>query len=46
MLKEVQQSVRDTEDLRANAQVLLWPLLLLRISVHHFSCVKLLFKGE
>ena len=24
MLKEVQQSVRETEDLRANAQVLLW----------------------
>ena len=26
MLKEVQQSVRETEDLRANAQVLSWPL--------------------
>ena len=25
MLKEVQQSVRETEDLRANAQVLSWP---------------------
>ena len=39
MLKEVQQSVRETEDLRANAQVISWPPVywhLHRISKCHF----------